>query len=77
MTVSSSQSIGGIHEAWHVVGAQLEHALEHVGHLLLAGRAIARDGHFDFQRSIFVDGNVAADGCGYGHALRPPNLSID
>ena len=74
VAVGRGEGVGGVHEVAHLRGGDAEHAAEHVAHLLLAGAAVAGDGHLYLQRGVFRDGDVAAQGGRYGHALGAPQL---
>lgn len=74
MAVGCSERICGIEVGQHVFVFYAENALQNLRHLLLACSAIPGDGHFDFQRGVFMDWEAFADGCGYGNALCTPQF---
>lgn len=69
VAVGGTEGIGGIELYVHVLGGDVEHALEHASHLLFGGGAVAGDGHLDFSWFVFGDGDVAHDGGCDGHPL--------
>ena len=69
MAIGCPQGIGGIHERAHLGIGNVQHALQHIGHLLLAGLAVAGNGHLDFQRSVFRYRDVTAQGSDNGYPL--------
>lgn len=70
VAISSSKRIGGIHEFRHVLLVYPQKPLQHSCHLFLRRLALARDGHLDFQRGIFVNGHRMVYGSSYGNSLR-------
>ena len=71
MAIGCGKRIGGIKETGHLFCRDIQQTAQHPSHLLLRGRTIARDGHLDFQRGVFMDGNIAMDGSGDGYPLCP------
>ncbi len=74
MAECRGKGIGGVEEGGHLVGGDVQGALQHGSHLLLAGGAVASNGHLDFAGFVLGDGHVAAQ-CGrHGHALGAPQF---
>ena len=74
VTIGRGQRIRGIEERSRHVIVQLQHALQHVRHLLLACLSVARYRHLDFQRGIFRYRYVSLQGSCHSHPLRTPQL---
>ena len=69
MAVGGSQSVRGVHIRQHVFLADMEHTGQHACHLFFAGLPVSGDGHFDFERRIFGDGDVTMDSRCDSHPL--------
>ena len=74
VAVGGSEGIGGVELHVHVFLGDVEHALQHAGYLFFGGGAVAGDGHLDFARLVFGDGDVAHDGGCDGYALGAAEL---
>ena len=67
MARSYGQTIGGIQFLGQL--AERVNGLEHSRHLLLGGRAAARDALFDAGGGVFKDGQMVGQCYAHGHAL--------
>lgn len=74
VAIGCSEGVRGVEVLRHLVSRDGEHALEHGGNLLLGGIAVARDGHFYFQRSVLSDRDLALDSGCDGYALGTAEL---
>ena len=74
MAVGGGQGIGRIKELGHILLVKMEHALQHPGHLLLAGGTGSGYGHLYLHGSILGDGHAVVYGSGYCNALRTAEL---
>ena len=69
MAVGCRQGIGGIEVLLHLLGVQLQYALQHARHLFLRRTSVARQSHLYLHGGIFVDGHIVLYGSRNGHAL--------
>ena len=69
MAIGGTEGVGSVEEVRHLLLVNMKHATQHVGHLLLTCRTVARDGHLDLCGGIFGDGHLPTHGCSHGHTL--------